>query len=433
MKKKLILLLVFCLILSSVSVFASSQNTVDSYPHVKSDYEFVPTGAFSYLRIEEKSAFEFGPDPQYFTLELDGAEWFEAGEAGSVNIMEADTLSNFSDGITIDRISSKRLGVYIDRANTNISEEAYWRIPLYCKVTGEGDLKVIVDGRDSTISSETLSFAFVPGSNYVPVGYKFDQSNKSWLTIKEPIANAFGNEDKVFRLELSISNWFDESNTRLSPQDMLEDSIMSGVEYAEIKSIERISDKIIEVTVNRGEKSSKNGQAVWSIPIYHIVTEAGTATVNVNSFDTLFEERPLTLNPVKEMVVIDPTIVRVQIGNPILKLIKENTVSETALDAAPYNPSGNTLVPLRGILEGLGAEVLWHEETRKVEIKRNSLNVMFQIGSETAIVNGQEIEMTEAAKIINDRTMIPLRFVSENLGFIVDWNSETEEIDIYED
>jgi len=433
MRSKLAIFLVLSLIMTSLVASAASENGVDSYPHVQSDYEFVPGAAFVYLRIEEKNANEFGPDPQYFTLELDGASWFEDGEPVDSDTIKSHTLSNYSDAITVDRISSKKLGISLDRANGNTSEEAYWRIPLYCEVTGEGDLKVIIDGRDSTISSETLSFANAPDSNALPIGYRYDQTNKYWLTIKEPTANAFGNEDQVFWLELTSSEWFSDTNTKLSPQDMLEDAIMSGVDQAEIKSISRISDKVIQVTINRGEGSSVNGQAVWSIPLYHVITKAGEVTININSLYSMVEEGTFTKEPVKEIVAVDKSIVRLQIGNSILKLIENNKEVETMLDAAPYNPSGTTLVPLRGILEALGAEVLWHGETRQVEIKRNGLNVMLTIDSNIATVNGQEVTMIEPAQIINDRTMIPLRFVSENLGYKVDWYSETQMIDIYEE
>ncbi len=43
-----------------------------------------------------------------------------------------------------------------------------------------------------------------------------------------------------------------------------------------------------------------------------------------------------------------------------------------------------------------------------------------------------EVELSEPAQIVNSRTLIPLRFVSESLGYKVDWNGETQEIDIYE-
>ncbi len=106
--------------------------------------------------------------------------------------------------------------------------------------------------------------------------------------------------------------------------------------------------------------------------------------------------------------------------------------SSKELDVAPVNPSGTTLVSLRGILEALGAEVIWNGETQEIDINKADLKVTLTIGADKAIVNGMEVDLSEPAQIINSRTLIPLRFVSESLGYKVDWNGETQEIDIYE-
>ena len=91
-------------------------------------------------------------------------------------------------------------------------------------------------------------------------------------------------------------------------------------------------------------------------------------------------------------------------------------------DVPPVIENDRTLVPLRVIFEALGAEgnnpiadVEWNGETQTVTAKRSDTEIKLIIGGE-AYVNGQAVELDVPAKIIEDRTLVPLRFVSEALG-----------------
>lgn len=81
-----------------------------------------------------------------------------------------------------------------------------------------------------------------------------------------------------------------------------------------------------------------------------------------------------------------------------------------------------TMIPARAFFEMLQSDVQWDNDNRKVDINYNGTHIVLTIDSVLAEVNGQTSSMMMPAKIINDRTFIPLRFVSENLGFDVDWD-----------
>jgi tetratricopeptide (TPR) repeat protein len=83
------------------------------------------------------------------------------------------------------------------------------------------------------------------------------------------------------------------------------------------------------------------------------------------------------------------------------------------------------MVPVRGVLEKMGAVVEWNQSTQSVSVKLGTNNVTLYVGSNTAMVNGVNKTMQYAAEITNDRTYIPLRFVSENLGAEVNWDEST--------
>ncbi|MGO4889563.1 copper amine oxidase N-terminal domain-containing protein [Anaerobacillus sp. MEB173] len=83
-----------------------------------------------------------------------------------------------------------------------------------------------------------------------------------------------------------------------------------------------------------------------------------------------------------------------------------------------------TLVPLRSIFEELGATVVWDQTTRTVTAYKAGKTVRLTIDSRHTSVNGNHVIIDVPAQIKNDRTLVPLRFVSEAMGGSVDWNSD---------
>ena len=100
--------------------------------------------------------------------------------------------------------------------------------------------------------------------------------------------------------------------------------------------------------------------------------------------------------------------------------------SELSFDQPPIIENDCTLVPFRVIFEALGAEVSWDNETQTATGILNDTIIQLTIGSETAHVNEQSILLDVPPKIINDRTLVPLRFVAESFGFRVEWDEETQ-------
>lgn len=101
-----------------------------------------------------------------------------------------------------------------------------------------------------------------------------------------------------------------------------------------------------------------------------------------------------------------------------------------SFDVDPYIKDGRTLVPFRGILEALGAEVIWNPTERSVTAKNESTEIYLKIGSVETLVNGEKVIIDVPAEITKDRTFVPLRFVSENLGATVGWDGATRTVTI---
>jgi N-acetylmuramoyl-L-alanine amidase len=94
-------------------------------------------------------------------------------------------------------------------------------------------------------------------------------------------------------------------------------------------------------------------------------------------------------------------------------------------EVEPRIENGRTLVPLRAIFEAMGASVEWDESTRTVTAYNSSTTVVLPIGSTNPTVNGKTWLLDVPAKIVNDRTLAPLRFVGEAFGGTVEWNEQT--------
>jgi len=99
-------------------------------------------------------------------------------------------------------------------------------------------------------------------------------------------------------------------------------------------------------------------------------------------------------------------------------------------DQNPIIENGRTLVPLRSIFEGLGAEVKWNPYIQEIRGITSDKEVILKVGETSATVNGNTVTLDVAAKIENGRTLVPLRFISESLEAEVKWNAEEYRIDI---
>lgn len=99
--------------------------------------------------------------------------------------------------------------------------------------------------------------------------------------------------------------------------------------------------------------------------------------------------------------------------------------SEVTLEVAAKIVNGRTMVPIRFVAENLGFEVAWTAATKTAVIGDNG-EITLIIGAPTATVNGKTVTLDAPAMIENGRALVPLRFISESLGAEVDWDSEAK-------
>ena len=97
-------------------------------------------------------------------------------------------------------------------------------------------------------------------------------------------------------------------------------------------------------------------------------------------------------------------------------------------DTAPAVIDGRTMVPARALAEAMGGTVGWEEAARKITLSANGNDIVMTLGLKEYTINGAPAAMDVAPLERNGRTLIPLRFAGEALGCTVKWFGDTEEI-----
>jgi len=100
-------------------------------------------------------------------------------------------------------------------------------------------------------------------------------------------------------------------------------------------------------------------------------------------------------------------------------------------DQEPIIKDGRTLVPLRKIFEALNASVDWNAADNSVKVTKGNRNIEFIIGNKKMKVGEKEIILDVEAQLINGRTLVPLRAISEAMELTVDWNGTTKIVNVY--
>lgn len=94
------------------------------------------------------------------------------------------------------------------------------------------------------------------------------------------------------------------------------------------------------------------------------------------------------------------------------------------MDSAPFLENDRTLVPVRFVSEALGSTVSWDQSKGQVAIQERGTDIKINVGSRAATVNGKTVYMDAPARVVNNRAYVPVRFVSEHQGAAVSWNQK---------
>jgi photosystem II stability/assembly factor-like uncharacterized protein len=306
-------------------------------------------------------------------------------------------------GLSNTRIST----IAIDRSNTNI---AYLGTP-----GGEGVFKTIDAGENwFNIGLGNLSVRSLA----------IDPKNTSIVYACRPSAGIF----KLIPLTLpfppqNLSLTFSDSSVTLTWDTPPPQGTYPIAGY-----------KIYKGISSGGESSTPIASIPASINTYTDtnVSSGITYYYYVKAFDN--QNPPNYSEPSKEVNTktnMETIIIILEIGNKNFTVNDENR----ALDSPPIIKNNRTLLPIRAVVEALGGTIGWNATERKVTIYFGYKKIELWIGRSFARINDKDvcIDTTNpkvVPEIINSRTMLPLRFVTENLGCDVQWDGPTQTITI---
>jgi hypothetical protein len=92
--------------------------------------------------------------------------------------------------------------------------------------------------------------------------------------------------------------------------------------------------------------------------------------------------------------------------------------------------TGSTMVPLRAFSEAVNGQVLWNEASESITIEKAGHSIVLRIGDNKALLNAEQVTLTAMPDLKNGVTMVTLRFLSEQLGYMVTWNGKDSIINL---
>jgi len=231
------------------------------------------------------------------------------------------------------------------------------------------------------------------------------------------------------------------------------DNTLSG-ESSEVAVSPKAPTAIVNIPDNRKVTSSQfsftgkvdQGATVWVNGKQVAVDSAGNFTAAVtlnNGTNTLTIEvknKAGDIIKITKVVTYEETsqpptpttseqlIITLQINNPFMTVNGVRKEIDPGRGTVPVIVNSRTLVPIRAIIEEMGGSIEWDSTARKVTIKLNDKTIILTIDKKQALVNGYVKELDVAPQIINSRTMLPLRFITEELGCNVEWDGDTKTV-----
>lgn len=117
-----------------------------------------------------------------------------------------------------------------------------------------------------------------------------------------------------------------------------------------------------------------------------------------------------------------------QIGKDTMQINEKALEIDPGRSTTPAILNGRALVPIRAIIEAMGGTVGWEDATQKITLEANGHKVEMQLGEMEINADGNKLGIDVAPTTLNGRTMLPVRFVAENIGCEIEWIGSTQQI-----
>lgn len=302
-------------------------------------------------------------------------------------------------------------------------------IKFYVKMQNTGSIKLsgelIIKITENTTEIKTFSLAF---NNIPPMGdFVYEDVwqttevtfGKKYFLTAHVLFNSNSSEPAIKYVTLNTPP---EASFTLSPPEAF-----SGTEIKMDASMSYDKDgEIVEYSWMFDDETKGLGKTTT-----HTFYEPGEYLVRLTVIDNAGDASQIA----KKIIIREKTqkiILRLFIGKKTYYIDE----LEQTMDTEPIILEGRTLLPIRYVAEAIGAKVGWIQSEKKATIDLGTTHIELWIGNSMAMVNGKSVSIDSTNSNVKPivippgRTMLPIRFVAEQLGCLVEWLPETREVKI---
>lgn len=225
--------------------------------------------------------------------------------------------------------------------------------------------------------------------------------------------------------------------------------VLNGVEPEQKVQLATLPSPVVYATSSSDNSITLSWQAVDGANEYQIfeyfqdtdlvkmLNTTKETTVTINGLETNSTHRYI-VQPISYVEIADNVSAENSVGatcgkqeENISVFVKGVQVDFSKYDnVMPVIENDRTLIPVRAVSEALSADVIWYDDVKQIEIKKDNILIHMMIGNSKAYVNGDEKQLDAAPDIRNDRTLVPLRFIAESLNLDVQWDEDSRTITI---
>jgi hypothetical protein len=338
-----------------------------------------------------------------------------------------------------------------------IGQQTLWlKVPL----TADGDLSVTLNtsgpnvqlmlattekneivrndnwGKEITLNAKGLQ----PGGYYIKL-YMYGFPNESCnFTVSNSFTPASlvnddaSNDTPAQAIETSLNNSVTghigySGGLASSPADVMDWWKLRTAKNGNLSiSIEHVLPVNLQLALYNEDGSKEIGRMdTWgkSTPLEFKDLKAGTYLVRV--FKYAWNFTPYTLS---NTFTPSSLSIELQINNPYMTVNGVKKEIDPGKGTKPVIYNGRTILPIRALVEELGGTLSWNGNEQKVTITLDSKTIELWIGKKSTKINGVEKTTDVVPRIVNSRTMLPLRYVIDNLGYNVQWVGSTQKITV---
>ncbi len=284
----------------------------------------------------------------------------------------------------------------------------------------------------------------IVAENYPDLDVKFDKAAVASLE-----RSVDGSLDRDYSSE--INSAFNSAVKRLGAPDIVTLQIGENVSASAI-SAESYANALIQIA-DYFKAQNPNVQIIYCKTFWKSGVKANAAEIaaektgsvfadlsvldtNENKAIGLFEHTGVAGHPGDKGMQGIAEILFAQMKPALNKAMDEKSVcvaingTYVNFDVPAQIINDRTMVPLRAIFEALHAEVSWDDATKTASSKRDDVEVSIKIGENKLTKNGEEITLDVPAQIVDSRTLVPVRAISEAYDCEVKWNADFRRVEI---